>query len=746
MNKSSLREFLQSRCDSLTAGLIFLLTSLVFLFSPITQNADSKYSMLLSQSLLKHRSFTLDHYAIPRLTPIYHDNNYKNGRIYQIELIDDHLYYYFPPGTSILSAPYVGLMNLFGVSAENADGTYNPQGEGKIGTSLAALLMATLASIFFFTGRLVLPWGWSLLIALGGALGTQIWSTASRGMWTHTWGAFLLGLVLMMLLSQETGKRNLNPVALASLLAWMYFVRPTSSLFIIALSIYIFLYHRHLFIRYTITGAVWFGGFVAYSLYHYGQLLPNYYQANRLNYGQGWAALTGNLISPGRGLIIYVPVLLFVAYLLVRYRKQISSRRLTWLALVAVVAHLLATAGFTPWNGGHCYGPRYSTDLVPWFVLLSMLGVRAMLDWREKHRTEINTLNWHAPAALGGVLLLLSVFINGRGAISVETGKWNTLPVNIDRLPARIWDWTYPQFLAGLVRPPMPQVVLSVEGRLDFSRRSAEAHLWYGWSDREETFRWTDAREAAFIFASDEITDATLRMKLAPFLVSGKLDEQRVNIELNGGRIETLTLRDSAPQEFSLRLPKETLRQSNVLTFGLPDAASPKSLNLSDDPRLLGVAMFWLEIQTPNTGGVKDSQAGPMTAANMPLPDSGYNAEVVALDPPTELSAGQQATVHVKVRNLGGTVWPARGQSDSRYQVQLGNHWLDANGRTVLGDDARAALPYDLRPEAEVELSLTIRAPQTPAEYILEIDMVQEYVIWFADIGSSTARVKITVK
>jgi len=44
--------------------------------------------------------------------------------------------------------------------------------------------MAGLAVIFFYTSRLVLPLTWSIVIALGGALGTQIFSTASRVLWT----------------------------------------------------------------------------------------------------------------------------------------------------------------------------------------------------------------------------------------------------------------------------------------------------------------------------------------------------------------------------------------------------------------------------------------------------------------------------------------------------------------------------------------------------------------------------------
>src|SRR2546423_12219416 len=59
----------------------------------------------------------------------------------QLELHDGHIYYFFPPGSSLLSLPYVALLNACGVSVANADGTYNQRGETIIQASLAALLM-----------------------------------------------------------------------------------------------------------------------------------------------------------------------------------------------------------------------------------------------------------------------------------------------------------------------------------------------------------------------------------------------------------------------------------------------------------------------------------------------------------------------------------------------------------------------------------------------------------------------------
>jgi hypothetical protein len=75
------------------AGVVFIAILTIFWFSHVHQFADSKYSMLLSQSVLQYRSFTLDNYAIPRLQPKHQVGHVSNGDIYQLELVDGHIYY-----------------------------------------------------------------------------------------------------------------------------------------------------------------------------------------------------------------------------------------------------------------------------------------------------------------------------------------------------------------------------------------------------------------------------------------------------------------------------------------------------------------------------------------------------------------------------------------------------------------------------------------------------------------------------
>jgi hypothetical protein len=594
------------RADLLSGVLIFVVTLSIFLASKVHQIADSNYSMLLSQSLLDQRSFMLDSYAIPRYEPVWFGDHFINGPLYHLEVVDGHLYYHFPPGSSILSVPFVGVMNMFGVSAANPDGTYNLEGEGRTEVKLAAILMAGLASLFFFTARLMLPLSWSVAVALGGALGTQVYSTASRALWSDTWGILLLGVVILLLLAHETGRRRFNAVVLATLLAWMYFVRPTFAVHILAISIYMLMFLRKQFISYAVTGAVWLAGFVLYSWYHFGTLVPSYYRAGRLQFYVFWEALAGNLISPGRGTLVYVPALFFVAYLLARYWRYIPLPRLLLLALSIVAGHLFIISGFGHWWAGHSFGPRFTTGLVPWFVLLTILGLKARQTCRESHAVRSGSRAVRrVELVLGGALLLLSVLINTLGATEHATWLWNQKPLGVDEHPERLWDWRQPQFLAGLLPVPPPRVFPSGEGRVEFGSPEAERYMWYGWGKREEGLRWSDGKEAALVFASDQQEDITLKIRLGALVVTGR-HEQRVSISLNGQPLQTLLLREDGAREYALLLPKEVLRGRNVLTFGLPDAVSPKSLGQSDDTRILAIAIYWMEFQPVAAASVED--------------------------------------------------------------------------------------------------------------------------------------------
>jgi hypothetical protein len=122
--------------------------------------------------------------------------------------------------------------------------------------------------------------------------------------------------------------------------------------------------------------------------------------------------------------------------------------------------------------------------------------------------------------------------------------------------------------------------------------------LWYGWSGPEPSFRWTDGHEAAIIFSLEDQAEMHLRMKMSPFLSGNAVAAQDVSVELNGNPLAALRLDAPESKVYSMALPRESLRERNVLRFKLPDAASPLALNAGEDERLLGLSVEWIEFQS----------------------------------------------------------------------------------------------------------------------------------------------------
>ncbi len=245
--------------------MVFIVTWLVFYTSPVVFLVDSNYSMLMSLRIIEHGTpvFAID--SIPHFSPK-ETWVQRNGYSWQIRDVNGELLYYYPHGSSVLSIPFVAALKLFRISPANPDGTYNGEGEAKVERLIAATLMSGLTCLFLRMGLFLLPLRWGLVIALGAAFGTQIWSTATRALWSHTWFIFLLGWVTYLLLRAEVEGARLHPMIIATLLSWMYFVRPTAVFPITGVTFFLLLFYRQEFILYAVAGTTWLIAFVVYSL------------------------------------------------------------------------------------------------------------------------------------------------------------------------------------------------------------------------------------------------------------------------------------------------------------------------------------------------------------------------------------------------------------------------------------------------------------------------------------------------
>jgi hypothetical protein len=417
---------------------------LIFFYSPVIWISDSIYSMLTAQSIIEYGTPDLSAYTIPKFRPAIPAGMLAADRdnAYQLGIINGKVLYFYAHGTSILSVPFVGAMKIFGVSPATSDHVFYFGGEVLIQKLLAAALMAILACIFFRTALLMLNLRWSLVVAIGAAFGTQVWSTASSSMWSHTWEIFLAGCVVYLMLRAERRGQKRAPLsfaAVAVLLGLMFFVRPTGAVLIACVTIYVLCARRGDFIPYAIAGAVCLALYAGYTKTVFGSVIPDYYR-EPLAFSTLGIGLERNLISPSRGLFVYVPAAAFVLYLVARHWKNLQHKPLAIMALATIGGLLIVVSSWWLWWAGICYGPRLLTDAIPWFVLLAILGCAAIPPERR-------SLVSNPALAIGALLLAISIAMNARGALARETAQWALMgPIEVHAL-----EWSDPQFLAGLV-------------------------------------------------------------------------------------------------------------------------------------------------------------------------------------------------------------------------------------------------------------------------------------------------------
>jgi hypothetical protein len=436
----------------LLATLLLLASFSIYMLSPITETSDAMFSLVLSESILHHGSTHLEGFHPPgpvgagSMPPVTATNEITGPpKLYQLGRIRGDLVYRYPNGSSILSLPLVAAANALGLCAVRPDGRYWKGGEFVTQRLIAALLMSALAVLVFYTGTILLDTRTSFLVAVAFAFGTPIWSEATRQLWSHTWLVFLGGWVVYILLDCEERDRPLPAVSLATLLSWMYFVRPTGAVSIACVSVFVFIYYRKSFLRFAATGATWYALFLAYNWLTFGELIPGYYRA-RIDFHHAGVSLISNLVGPSRGLFVYAPILVLIAYMLVRHRATLPHRKLVALSLAAISIHLVVLASYPCWWGGACYGARLMLDVIPWLTLLAILACAEAVQ-----RQPWATVPMEAALAIG--LVLLSVGMNARGATSWDCEMWNW-EVDGGHHPERMLDWSYPQFAAGLLPPP----------------------------------------------------------------------------------------------------------------------------------------------------------------------------------------------------------------------------------------------------------------------------------------------------
>jgi hypothetical protein len=428
--------------------IVFVLIFVAHFLSTNTTSFDSRWSIHTAMSIVQEGNTDLDEY----------DGNVIQEHDYSLEVVDGHLYSIFPVGPSLIAVPIVYALD---VSTDrmiefDLEEYLTEVVPGGVEVFVASIVIALASWVIYAIARLELDRKYSLLIVLIFAFSTSAWSTGSRALWQHGPSMLMLSLALYILLMARRQDRPALVQFAALPLAFAYLVRPTNSISIAIISLYVLIEYRGYFIAYMAWAATVAIPFFAFNLSVYDDILSPYYrlspyyQPDRISLDRFFEALAGNLIAPSRGLLVYTPVFLFSIYGIFLKFWEKRAIRLDYYLVAIIVFHWVSISLFPLWWGGHAFGPRYMSDIIPYLMYFLIAAVAIFTGRQLDPGKPFQAANRWAMAGIFCAFVAAGFFIHYRGANDFDVIEWNVDPANVDQAPGRVWELDDIQFLRGL--------------------------------------------------------------------------------------------------------------------------------------------------------------------------------------------------------------------------------------------------------------------------------------------------------
>ncbi len=442
------------RPSRLTPGLaLFLLLSgwYVLTMSGHTYSSDEETLLAVAESLVESGSFALE--------PDFLMNYGPSGE-------DGQRYSRYGPATSLLIVPFLLLGQAVAVMVP-------PFAEG-----LTVRLFVMLLPPLITASTALLLYAWlralaysqrvSLVVGLLYGLTSLAWPY-SRSLFSEPLAALLLVLCAYGIRRESAGWWVLAGAAGAVSLT----VKAQMLLALPVLALYALLVGWRGSARASLwpiggrallglTGTVVpLGLLLLYNAHISGNPLTTGYGGVPDDFNTPWqVGLYGLLLSPGRGLLWYMPVLLLgIAGMALRWRQQ---GREVLLALLLLLLHLVFYSRLDYWHGAGAWGPRYLVPIVP-FVLLPAAGLLATLAaWRSRLATGMVG----ALVAVSFAVQLLPVLVNFNTYIQMRDDYSRNFVLSASPLVghARLWGERLDEWRLRLLPPEDEGVVVLREG------------------------------------------------------------------------------------------------------------------------------------------------------------------------------------------------------------------------------------------------------------------------------------------
>ena len=337
---------------------------------------------------------------------------------------NDHVCSIFPPGAAFLAFPFFAPFVLAGADALNLGLLV------RVGHVAAATVEVIAALLLWSLMRRFVSARWALALVLLYFFGTSVRTIASQALWQHA-GVHLAIAVALWLVISTRPAALWRELAAGVALGYGTVVRQTTGLLVP------FLPAAN--IRATVVtfvgAAIGVIPLLVYNALAFGNPLEQGYGTKPFDTSP-LVGLYGLLLSPSRGLLVHEPYVIFAfasVALLKPGRDFLELRLLSLVYAWAATAILYST--YAEWWGGRVFGPRFLDDLAP--VLFTLLA------WGIGHgllaRWPVRIAFWICAA--------WSLLLFQAAAFVYDQNTWDLNPTNINVDPARLLDWSDPQWL-----------------------------------------------------------------------------------------------------------------------------------------------------------------------------------------------------------------------------------------------------------------------------------------------------------
>ena len=604
----------------MASWLLFLSVVLVYVANGRTLGSgDTLPARYLPFSMLREGNADLDEFpflydeaarrTLPMLDGVPYFLHYRGG----------HYRSAYSPAAAVVALPVYAGPVLAGVSID----PWAPRLE-----KLAATLIVALSVLCLFRalGDVIEP-RWALGIAAVYAFGTSSWSVSSQALWQHGPSQLFLALLLLCLVRGRHDERWLAYGALAASAAAV--TRSTDAL--VALPVFAWVLYRRprLALRVVAFALPPVAALALYNVWCFGSLAgpggsttaPAWAFFSRTPSLEG---LLGVLASPGRGLFVYSPVLVFsVVGLLLGLRR--APALLAPLA-VGVLMVIVVVGQWFRWWGGHTWGPRLLADVTP-ILCFFLYPVTPVLDRRRVLK------------AVFVLLAVLSVAAHGLGAFFYDW-RWDAL-VDVDRRDSALWSWKasplvfYGREVASAAGPSLGTTDRGAPTSADSPTRLAAS------------YESAPIASEAFVGETLEVPFRARNTGSAVWLVSAPGDRGTVRLGWRWSRNGVTLLGEGrAPLEVDVR-PGRLARF--VARVAVP--AAPADYTLTLDLVSESVTWFAAQGQHPVTAAVKVKPLDVDGVLSTSLPLDARSATIST----DRASYGRRDTIHlaVELRNPG---------------------------------------------------------------------------------------------